>query len=115
MPVMHDCHAHTVFPFVVVPVPTWRACLATGSPPCSSGAAPARSRSASTGLARKRRSRDRCWCSAWAGPVGPGTEGSCRGLSEDHGLVVLAVACLTGAQDGTTVLAWAAEHAAELG
>jgi acetyl esterase len=50
---------------------------------------------------------------AW--PGGPGTEASCRGLSEDHGLVVLAVPCLTGAQDGTTVLEWAAEHAAELG
>ena len=50
---------------------------------------------------------------AWSG--GPGADASCRGLSEDHGLVVLAVPCLTGAQDGTTVLEWAAEHAAELG
>jgi len=59
------------------------------------------------------------FCMAGAGeqawPGGPGTEASCRGLSEDHGLVVLAVPCLTGAQDGTTVLEWAAEHAAELG
>jgi acetyl esterase len=45
----------------------------------------------------------------------PGAEASCRGLSEDYGLVVLAVTCLTGVQDGTTVLEWAAEHAAELG
>ncbi len=53
---------------------------------------------------------------AWSeGVGGPGAEASCRGLSEDHGLVVLAVPCLTGAQDGTTVLEWAAEHAAELG
>ena len=50
---------------------------------------------------------------AWSS--GPGADASCRGLSEDHGLVVLAVPCLTGAQDGTTVLEWAAEHAAELG
>jgi acetyl esterase len=42
-------------------------------------------------------------------------EATCRGLSEDPGLVVLAVSCLAGAQDGTTVLEWAAEHAAELG
>jgi alpha/beta hydrolase fold len=42
-------------------------------------------------------------------------EAACRGLSEDPGLVVLAVRCLGGAQDGTSVLEWAAEHAAELG
>jgi acetyl esterase len=42
-------------------------------------------------------------------------EATCRGLSEDPGLVVLAVPCLAGARDGTTVLEWAAEHAAELG
>ena len=29
--------------------------------------------------------------------------------------MVLAVSCPTGTQDGTTVLEWAAEHAAELG
>ena len=53
---------------------------------------------------------------AWSSGFGvPGADASCRGLSEDHGLVVLAVPCLTGAQDGTTVLEWAAEHAAELG
>jgi acetyl esterase len=49
------------------------------------------------------------------GSGGPGAEATCRGLSEDPGLVVLAVSCRTGARDGTTVLEWAAEHAAELG
>jgi acetyl esterase len=43
------------------------------------------------------------------------TEATCQGLSEDPGLLVLAVSCPAGAQDGTTVLEWAAEHAAELG
>lgn len=43
------------------------------------------------------------------------TEATCGSLSEDSGLVVLAVSCLAGTQDGTTVLEWAAEHAAELG
>jgi acetyl esterase len=43
------------------------------------------------------------------------TGATCRSLSEDLGLLVLAVSCLAGAQDGTTVLEWAAEHAAELG
>jgi acetyl esterase/lipase len=47
--------------------------------------------------------------------VGAGAEESCRSLSEDLGLLVLAVSCLAGAQDGTTALEWAAEHAAELG
>jgi acetyl esterase len=47
--------------------------------------------------------------------VGAGAEVSCRGLSEDLGLLVLAVSCPTGAQNGTTALQWAAEHAAELG
>ena len=48
--------------------------------------------------------------------TGAGSRGAaCRRLSEDPGLVVLAVSCLAGAQDGTTVLEWAAEHAAELG
>ncbi len=47
--------------------------------------------------------------------AGPPAEATCRSLSEDPGLVVLAVSCLAGAQDGTTVLEWAAEHAAELG
>jgi acetyl esterase len=46
--------------------------------------------------------------------VGAGTEASCRSLS-DLGLLVLAVSCPTGAQNGTTALEWAAEHAAELG
>ena len=48
--------------------------------------------------------------------VGAGAEESCRGLSEDGGLIVLAVSC--GPADsgpGTQVLEWAAEHAAELG
>jgi acetyl esterase len=51
--------------------------------------------------------------------VGAGTgsqaEATCLGLSEDPGLLVLAVSCLAGARDGMTVLEWAAEHAAELG
>ncbi|MFZ0186194.1 MAG: alpha/beta hydrolase fold domain-containing protein [Streptosporangiaceae bacterium] len=47
--------------------------------------------------------------------VGGGAEASCRSLSEDLGLLVLAVSCPTGAQNGTTALEWAAEHAAELG
>ena len=54
------------------------------------------------------------FCRAGAG-AGPTTEETCRSLSEDPGLLVLAVSCLTGAQDGTAVLEWAAEHAAELG
>jgi acetyl esterase/lipase len=53
---------------------------------------------------------------AWSSGFGvPGAEASCRGLSEDHGLVVLAVPCSAGVHDGMTVLEWAAEHAAELG
>ena len=47
--------------------------------------------------------------------VGAGAEASCRGLSEGLGLLVLAVSCLAGAQNGTTALEWAAEHAEELG
>jgi acetyl esterase len=47
--------------------------------------------------------------------AGAGTEETCRNLSEDHGLVVLAVPCSAGVHDGMTVLEWAAEHAAELG
>jgi len=54
------------------------------------------------------------FCRVGAG-AGPQTEATCRGLSEDLGLLVLAVFCVAGAQDGTTVLEWAAEHAAELG
>ena len=54
------------------------------------------------------------FCVVGAG-AGPQTEATCRGLSEDQGLLVLAVFCLAGGQDGTTVLEWAAEHAAELG
>jgi hypothetical protein len=51
---------------------------------------------------------------AWSG--GPGAEASCRGLSEDAGLVVLSVSCEPpDAHSGTYVLEWAAEHAAELG
>ncbi len=42
-------------------------------------------------------------------------EATCQSLSADLGVVVLAVSCVTDAQDGTTVLEWAAEHAAELG
>lgn len=47
--------------------------------------------------------------------AGAGAEETCRGLSEDYGLLVLAVRCAAGAHDGMTVLEWAAEHAAELG
>ena len=54
------------------------------------------------------------FCIVGAG-AGPAAEAACQGLSEDPGLVVLAVSCLAGAQDGTTVLEWAAEHAAQLG
>ncbi len=50
---------------------------------------------------------------AW--PGGPGAEASCRGLSEDAGLVVLSVSCdPPESHSGTYVLEWAAEHAAEL-
>jgi acetyl esterase len=54
------------------------------------------------------------FCIVGAG-AGSQTEATCRSLSEHLGLLVLAVSCLAGAQDGTTVLEWAAEHAAELG
>jgi hypothetical protein len=54
------------------------------------------------------------FCAVGAG-AGPHLEATCRSLSEDPGLLVLAVSCLAGAPDGTTVLEWAAEHAAELG
>jgi acetyl esterase len=47
--------------------------------------------------------------------VGAGAETTCRSLSEDPGVLVLAVSCVASAEDGTTVLEWAAEHAAELG
>ncbi len=50
----------------------------------------------------------------WSG-AGAGDEETCRNLSEDHGLLVLAVRCSAGVHDGMTVLEWAAEHAAELG
>jgi len=54
------------------------------------------------------------FCSAGAG-AGARAEEACRSLSQDAGLVVLSVRCVAGAQDGTSVLEWAAEHAAELG
>ena len=54
------------------------------------------------------------FCMVGAG-AGPRAEATCRSLSEDLGLLVLAVSCVAGAQDGTTVLEWAAEHAGELG
>ena len=48
--------------------------------------------------------------------IGAGAEASCRGLSEDRGLIVLAVSCdPVDPRPGTQVLEWAAEHAAELG
>ena len=53
-------------------------------------------------------------CIVGAG-AGAQAEATCRRLSEDVGLLVLAVSCVAGAQDGTSVLEWAAEHAAELG
>jgi acetyl esterase len=54
------------------------------------------------------------FCSVGAG-AGSLAEVACRSLSQDAGLVVLSVCCAAGAQDRTTVLEWAAEHAAELG
>jgi acetyl esterase len=48
--------------------------------------------------------------------AGTGAEATCRDLSENRGLIVLAVSC--GPADprpGTQVVEWAAEHAAELG
>ncbi|MBV9446228.1 MAG: alpha/beta hydrolase fold domain-containing protein [Streptosporangiaceae bacterium] len=53
--------------------------------------------------------------------VGAGAEMTCRRLSAEAGFVVLSVACDPAGQegdgrhDGTIVLEWAAEHAAELG
>jgi acetyl esterase/lipase len=55
-----------------------------------------------------------CIVGAGAGAGAP-AEQTCRSLSEDPGLLVLAVSCLAGARDGTTALEWAAEHAVELG
>jgi acetyl esterase len=54
------------------------------------------------------------FCSVGAGS-GVRAEATCQRLSQDEGLVVLSVRCAAGAQDGTAVLEWAAEHAAELG
>jgi acetyl esterase/lipase len=54
------------------------------------------------------------FCIVGAG-VGAQAEQTCRSLSEDAGLLVLAVSCLAGARDGMTALEWAAEHAGELG
>ncbi len=47
--------------------------------------------------------------------AGAGAEETCRNLSEDHGLLVLAVPGAASTHDGMTVLEWAAEHAADLG
>ena len=44
-----------------------------------------------------------------------GAEATCQRLSQGAGLVVLSVCCASGVPDGTAVLEWAAEHAAELG
>ena len=54
---------------------------------------------------------------AWSGGFGvPGTEASCRGLSQNPGLTVLSVGCdRADPGPGAQVLEWAAEHAAELG
>ena len=47
--------------------------------------------------------------------LGGGAEASCQELSSGAGLVVLSVSCdMAGQHDGTFVLEWAAEHAAEL-
>jgi acetyl esterase len=54
------------------------------------------------------------FCVAGAGAEAQ-AEATCRSLSQDPGVVVLAVSCLTGPRDATAVLEWAAEHAAELG
>jgi acetyl esterase len=54
------------------------------------------------------------FCMVGAG-AGPETEAMCRNLSENPGVLVLAVSCLAGAQDGMTALEWASEHAADLG
>ena len=54
------------------------------------------------------------FCVAGAG-AGARAEVVCRSLSEEGDLVVLSVICAAGTPDGTTVLEWAAEHAAELG
>jgi acetyl esterase len=54
------------------------------------------------------------FCIVGAG-AGAQAEPTCRRLSEEAGLLVLAVRCPGGAHDGMTVLEWAAEHAAELG
>jgi acetyl esterase len=54
------------------------------------------------------------FCVAGAGAEAQ-AEATCRSLSQDPGVVVLAVSCLTGPRDGMAVLEWAAEHAAELG
>jgi acetyl esterase/lipase len=54
------------------------------------------------------------FCSVGAG-AGSLAEVACRSLSQDAGLVVLSVCCAAGARDGTAVLEWAAEHAANLG
>jgi hypothetical protein len=48
------------------------------------------------------------FCMAGDG-AGPPAEDTCRSLSESDGLLVLAVSCPAGAQDGTTVLE-SAEH-----
>jgi hypothetical protein len=48
--------------------------------------------------------------------AGAGAEAWCRGLSSNPGLVVLSVGSdAASGHDGTDVLEWAAEHAAELG
>jgi acetyl esterase len=54
------------------------------------------------------------FCVAGAGAEAQ-AEATCRSLSQDAGVVVLAVPCLTGPRDAMAVLEWAAEHAAELG
>ena len=56
-----------------------------------------------------------CTVGAGAGAEEAGAEETCRGLSQDRGLLVLAVSCPAGPPDAMIVLEWAAEHAAELG
>jgi acetyl esterase len=54
------------------------------------------------------------FCMAGDG-AGPPAQATCRRLSQDAGLLVLAVSCPAGALDGTTVLEWAAELGADPG
>ena len=59
-----------------------------------------------------------CRVGAGAGAVAEAdrvADAACQRLSQGAGLVVLSVCCESGVPDGTAVLEWAAEHAAEIG